>query len=172
MAAVANRYVTALFDSAKSKDDSKKFEKGLKEISNLFSSDENFKSILINPCVEIEEKINVIKEIFPEYNNEVFMNFLTLIIEEKRINIIEDISEKYSEFYNLLNKELKIKIITSMQIDERQIQEIVDKYKKLYNVDVVKYELEIDEKILGGVKVIVGNKVYDNSIKTKIEEMF
>lgn len=172
MAAVANRYVNALLDSAKSKEDDAMFEKGLKEIANLFSSDENFKNILMNPRVETEEKLDVIKEIFPEYNNEVFVKFLAIIIDEKRINIIEDISDKYSECYNLLNKELKIKIITAMKLEEEQITEIVNKYKDLYKVDVVKYDLEIDETILGGIKVVVGNKVYDSSVKTQIEEIF
>ena len=59
-----------------------------------------------------------------------------------------------------------------MKLDEEQITEIVNKYKDLYKVDVVKYDLEIDETILGGIKVVVGNKVYDSSVKTQIEEIF
>lgn len=172
MAVVANRYVKALMESAKSKEENAMYEKGLKEISNLFESNENFKNVLLNPRIENQEKLNIIKEIFPECNNEIFDNFIKLLIDEKRINIVEDISNEYTKLYDSLNKELKMKIITAMKLDDEQINELISKYKELYKADTVEYELEIDETIIGGIKVIVGNKIYDNSVKTQIQDMF
>lgn len=172
MAVVANRYVKALMESAKSEEENTMYEKGLKEISNLFESNENFKNVLLNPRIENQEKLNIIKEIFPECNNEIFGNFIKLLIDEKRINIVEDISNEYTKLYDSLNKELKMKIITAMKLDDEQINELISKYKELYKADTVEYELEIDETIIGGIKVIVGNKIYDNSVKTQIQDMF
>ena len=42
----------------------------------------------------------------------------------------------------------------------------------MYAVKTVQYELEIDEKLLGGVKVVVGNTIYDGSVETKLRQMF
>jgi F-type H+-transporting ATPase subunit delta len=173
VADIANRYVTALLDSAKSKEDNKMFEKGLKEISNLFTSDKNFKNVLLNPRIASQEKLDIIKEIFPEYTkSEVFVNFLKLLIEAKRIDMLVNISDEYSKITSSLNKELNMKIVTAMKIDDEQINEITKKYKELYKADTVKYEVEIDESILGGIKVIIGNKIYDSSIKTQLNQMF
>jgi len=172
VADIANRYVKALLESAKSEEENTIFEKGLKEISKLFTSDKNFKNVLLNPRIASQEKLDVIKEIFPEYNNKTLVNFIKLLIEEKRIDIIGNISEEYSKINSSLKKELNMKIVVAMQTDQSQIDAIVKKYKELYKADTVNYEVEIDETILGGVKVIIGNKIYDDSAKRKLEQMF
>ena len=44
-------------------------------------------------------------------------------------------------------------------------------WPRFYNASTVKYELLIDESLIGGVKVVVGNKVYDGSVKTRLRNM-
>ena len=51
-------------------------------------------------------------------------------------------------------------------------EKIIQKMKKVYKVDTVKYSIEIDKEILGGIKVLVGNTIYDASIKTQLNQMF
>ena len=41
----------------------------------------------------------------------------------------------------------------------------------MYNADKVKYTLEVDKEILGGIKVVIGNKIYDGSLKTQLRRM-
>ena len=33
------------------------------------------------------------------------------------------------------------------------------------------FSLEIDKEILGGIKVVIGNKIYDGSLKTQLRRM-
>ena len=70
-----------------------------------------------------------------------------------------------------MNHELLIKIVSAVPLNDGEINGITDKYKRIYNVGSVKYATEIDRSLLGGVKVIVGNKVYDGSVRTKLENM-
>ena len=71
-----------------------------------------------------------------------------------------------------MNNELFINIISASSLDDDEINGISDKYKKLYNATTVKYDLTIDESLLGGVKVVVGNKVHDGSLKTQLRNIF
>ena len=41
----------------------------------------------------------------------------------------------------------------------------------MYNASKIKYEIKIDEELLGGVKVVVGNKIYDGSLRTQLKKM-
>ncbi len=172
MSVIERRYVKALWDLAENDQEKLEFKKWLNEIGTLFANNSEFSSILNNPFIEKEEKLEVVKKIFPEYNSKTFENFLNILIETKRIRLIEGISEEYSKMLEEANNEMSIKIITSMEIDKEQIEEILNKYKKIYNVDKINYDLLIDESILGGFKVIVGNTIYDNSVKTQIEGIF
>jgi len=172
MSAVANRYVEALYQLAKSDDEKDKFEQGLKEVAIVFNSNDEFRKLLYDPRIDNEIKIEVIKEVFSEYAQGVFVNFLKLLIQEKRINLVNEIAEEYANKNRFSKNELAIKIIVAHQIQDEQITEIIEKYKKMYKVNSIKYEIVIDKEILGGIKVMVGNTVYDGSVKTKLKQMF
>ena len=94
-----------------------------------------------------------------------------MLIKEKRLNYLDDIAKGYKEIILEQNKELKMKIIVAKEVDKNQIQAIVEKYKKMYDAQTVKYEIEKDESIIGGVKVMIGNRIYDGSVSTQLKLM-
>lgn len=173
MAIVAKTYVQALLNSSKDNKESIMFEKGLKDIATLFADNQEFKNLLLNPCISDEEKLTTIKEVFSEYfSNGTFANFITELLNKKRINIIEDISDEYSKINSALNKEVTIKIVVASAISEKEIEDIVNKYKEIYNANTVNYTVEIDKEVIGGIKVIVGNKTYDSTLQTQLSQIF
>ena len=173
MAKIAERYVKALLNSSKDKEQSMMFQEGLENISKLYSSNKEFKNLLVNPCISNEEKLNAMKEIFSKYcSNTTFTNFLLELLNKNRISSIESIAEEYTKINGSLNKEVTIKIIVASKIGDEEIEKIVDKYKKIYNANMINYTIEVDESIIGGVKVAVGNTIYDSSIATQLKQIF
>ena len=171
MAIVEKRYAQALFNTAKNKDESNSFNNALSDISKLFSSNLQFKKILLDPRITSNIKLNIVKEIFPEHNSKTFVSFIGLLLDKNRINIIEGVAEEYNRLTALVNNELNIKIISAGTLNETEINGITNKYKKIYNAGKINYELKVDENLLGGVKVIVGNKIYDGSLRTQLKNM-
>ena len=171
MAIVEKRYAQALINSSKSAQDNLAFEEGLGAVANLFNSNMQFKKILLDPRIENDIKLNIIKEIFPEHKNQVFLSFMTLLLDKNRINIVDGIYDEYSKINSMLNNELNMKIVAAKELDESEIGNITEKYKKMYSADKVKFTFDVDKELLGGVKVIIGNKVYDGSLKTQLRRM-
>ena len=173
MSVIANRYIQALLELPKSKDENEKIEEGLKEIASVYNSNEQLKKVLLDPRIVNEVKMEIVNEIFSQYMKVACLKkFVELLIKEKRINYIQEIAEIYEKVTSEAKKELNIKIIVSKPIDEEQTEAIVNKYKTMYKVETINYEIEIDESLLGGVKVMVGNKIYDGSVATQLEQMF
>ena len=170
MSAIERRYAKALIDAIKNNEDKMKVNTELAELTNLFNNNLQFKKTLLDPRIEPKVKVGVIKEIFSQ-TNPMFISFVSLLIDKNRISNLDGISKEYSELTRIMNNELFIKIVSATTLDEAEINGISDKYKKVYNASTVKYELSIDESLLGGVKVIVGNKVYDGSVKTRLRNM-
>lgn len=144
----------------------------LKNISYIYTSNEEFRKVLKSPIITIEEKLEIIKEIFPEISHSEFLEFIKTLLENDDIDQIEDIYEKYDNYCNELNKELNIKIVVADSIDNLQIEKITEKYKKIYQANKINYTIEKDESILGGVKVIINNTIYDTSLKSQLKGMF
>ena len=99
-------------------------------------------------------------------------NFLSELLNKDRIKLIENISDEYSKINSSLHKELDIKIIVASELSENQINDIVNKYKEIYKANKVNYTVEIDKSIIGGVKVAVGNTIYDSSIDSQLKKIF
>ena len=171
MAIVEKRYAQALLNCSKSENDNKVFGDGLSSVASLFSSNMQFKKILLDPRIGNDVKLNIIKEIFPEHNDNVFLSFLNLLLDKNRINIIDGISSEYSKLSSLLNNELNMQIITASELEENEIISLTQKYKQMYSAEKVNYSVSIDKELLGGVKVIIGNKIYDGSLKTQLRRM-
>lgn len=173
MAIIAQRYVQALFTSSKNDNETVIFQKGLQDISELYESNKEFKDLLLNPCILNDEKMLVLKEIFPEnFKNPTFSNFMHELLIKDRVRLINSISDEYSKLFNSLNKELDIRIIVANKITDEQINQIVNKYKELYKAKSINYKIELDESIIGGVKVAVGDTVYDGTIQTQLKQIF
>lgn len=171
MANVVKNYVDALYSLINNNSDRNQLEEDLRSFVTMYNSNNNLKEVLSDPRLEIKVKYEIIDEIFSK-SNLILANFIKLLIKEKRINLIEEMLLEYENVNRTLKKELLIKIIVSSEIDDNQIDKIIQKFKKMYKVNTVKYSVEIDEKILGGIKVIVGNTVYDASIKRQLEQIF
>ena len=164
MANVVNNYVEALYYSTNNSLDRTQIEKDLQKFVKISNDNSNFKKILKDPRIEDGVKFEIIDEIVGKENN-LLSNFLKLLVKEKRVNLIERMLLEYEKMMRNSKKELFIKIIVSSEIDDNQIDKIIQKFKDIYKVSTVKYSIEINEEILGGIKVVVGNTVYDASIK-------
>ena len=139
MAIVEKRYAQALRNCSKSDNDNKVFEQGLNSVAGLFKSNMQFKKILLDPRIGNDVKLNIVKEIFPEHQNDIFISFMDLLLDKNRINLIDGISDEYSKLNSLLNNELTMKIVAAKELDETEINALVDKYKIMYSADKVKY---------------------------------
>ena len=170
MSAIERRYAQALMDALKTNDEKTKVGLELKDVADLFNNNIQFKKVLLDPRVASNTKVGVVREIFSQ-TNPMFISFLGLLIDKNRITYLDGISKEYSKLTQIMNNELFIKIISASSLDEAEINGISDKYKKVYNASTVKYDLSIDESLIGGVKVVVGNKVYDGSLKTQLRNM-
>ena len=94
MSVIANRYIQALLELPKSKDENEKIEEGLKEIASVYNSNEQLKKVLLDPRIVNEVKMEIVNEIFSKYMKVACLkNFVELLIKEKRINYIQEIAE-------------------------------------------------------------------------------
>lgn len=171
MANVVNNYVEALYYSTNNSLDRTQIEKDLQKFVKISNDNSNLKKILKDPRIEEEVKFEIIDEIVGKENN-LLSNFLKLLVKEKRVNLIERMLLEYEKMMRNSKNELFIKIIVSSEIDDNQIDKIIQKFKDIYKVSTVKYSIEINEEILGGIKVVVGNTVYDASIKRQLDQIF
>jgi len=84
------------------------------------------------------------------------------------LNKAENIIKKFTEIYNQKNKVVSAKIFTSREIEDKNVEEIAEMIKKKYQAEEVELEMTVDKALKGGIKIIVGEDIIDNSIAGKL----
>ncbi|OPZ91358.1 MAG: ATP synthase subunit delta [Firmicutes bacterium ADurb.Bin419] len=96
---------------------------------------------------------------------------MLLLIDKARTKHIKGISNGYKRLADEKRDVLKLKIISAVQLDEQQVEKIREKYSKTYKKGKVSAILQIDKSLIGGIKVQIGDRVEDYSIKSRLDSL-
>lgn len=169
MPLVEKRYAEALLDLAGS--DTEKYKDDLNQFIAIYNSDKEFSSFLLDPRIKVDKKQLVINNVFKGKIDNNILNFILLLLAKQRVDIAPQI---YLQFVRIAQERanvLEVKIISAAPLEDKQVEAIKEKFKKKFNASAVKDIVTVDESLIGGVKVIVGDKVYDGSIKGRIDSL-
>lgn len=164
---VALIYATSLFELASETNDIETFEKDLTLVKEVLMSDDSIMNFLNHYKITKEAKIQVIDQSFKDQVSLYVLNFIKLLIVKKRINELLNIIEAY---HQLTNDYLEIKegvIYATYSLKQEEISRIEQAMSEKLNVKV-KLTCKVDESLIGGLKVVVGNHIEDGSIKNRM----
>lgn len=170
MGAVARRYARALFEVAQKRDQLDLIEQEIHVLDKIFSDHPEFLKFLHHPSVEQETKKEELSVILGEHFSETTLTFLLLLIDRVREGELHAIMEFFDR---LANKERGLEdafVTTSEPLSEKSKEELAEKFGVI-TTRKVRIHNEIDADILGGVKVQIGDRVYDGSLQGKLNRI-
>jgi F-type H+-transporting ATPase subunit delta len=168
MPLVERRYAEALVNISVQSSDIDVYQQEFQTVVTLYKEQPDFKLFLLNPEIRIEEKKEIVKKLFGNSLKKDMVNFLMLLLDKGRIKFLSGIFDEFTRLADKKKNVLNMTIISASPVDEKQINEIKQKYMKLYNSSAVKLNIEIDNKQIGGIKVKIGDKVVDGTVKGRL----
>ena len=164
------RYSSALLSLAKDEGKIKEYKEAIKSLLELFESNVEANTYLKSYFVKDEDKYVFIDKICEPFKLKSLSPFIKLLVKKHRFNSFKYIAE---EFISDCNDDLGIQegyIYSTTPLDAKQIKAIEDGVSSRLNQRVELIN-KIDERLIGGVKVVVHDHVFDGSIKNKLETM-
>ena len=110
------------------------------------------------------------EEAFKSLESKNIISFIKVIIDNHRVNEIQTI---FKEFHTMCNEHLGIEegiVYSVIELSDEQIKEIEEAISKRKKVKVELQNI-IDERLIGGIKVVVHDHVYDSSLLYKINSL-
>ncbi|MDF2987979.1 MAG: synthase delta subunit [Eubacterium sp.] len=169
MPLVEKRYAQALLDLSLNEIDNARQE--FSQLVEIYNSDSEFRNFLIDPRIKMDKKQTLVKEVFTSRLSKNMLNFVLLLITKKRIEELPNIYEQFVYLADQKANILDMKVVTTAPLDEAQLNNLKQKFGSKYKAGSVKITEIVDQSIIGGVKVIIGDKVYDGTIKGRIESL-
>lgn len=167
---VAKRYAVALFQLAKEQNTLDQFEAELRTVKQVFSENADLQSVLKNPKLSINDKKDIVKSAFASFSQMV-LNTLSILVDRHREEIITEVAD---EFIQLANEERGIadaRVYSVRPLSEDEKAALSSVFAKKEGKSSLRIENIIDKGLIGGVKLRIGNRIYDGSINGKLERL-
>ena len=167
---IADRYAQALFEVGEETQTTNELYQELSELVVILNENKDLYNFLKSPLIGREDKKNVMKNIFENQLSDNMNNFLKIVIDKDRMSAIENIKESYK---NLLNDKINIlegTVVTAVSLSEQEIKDLEKNLSIKYNKNVTLNNV-VDETILGGVLVKLGNEEIDGTVKTRLAKI-
>ena len=126
--------------------------------------------LLKSPIVKTDQKLSILKEIFESKLGEVSMAFINIITTKKREGLLALIASSFISLYKVHNKIETATVTTAAPLDEALRAEVIH-YIKRHGDDNVELTEKVDEKIIGGAIIRMGDKQLDASVSKAISEL-
>lgn len=169
MEEIARVYGDALFDVASEEGKIDEIRSELGEFADALDSDHDLQVFFFSPYFSSQEKREGIEKSIDGASDE-FQNFLALLAEKHRMPAIFRIRRYYDELWAEENKRLEVRLTSAVPLDEAVVNRVGEEIEKQTDrrIDL---EADVDEEILGGLVLRVGNMVLDASLREKLNRL-
>ncbi len=165
----AIRYAKAVLSLASDHKAAKAVNSDMKIIAKTIAENEDLDKLLKSAVIKSELKKQTLNKIFPKINK-LSSNLFDLLVSNKRVDILEDIVTKYSILFDELEGKEKATVITAIPMTDKLEAKVLAKVKELTSKSV---ELEniVDDTIIGGFILRIGDKQYNASVANKLNNL-
>lgn len=167
---VAKRYADALFQLANEKNIIDKLILQLQEVKKVFQDGDKIYEFFYHPRIDKADKVKLIDESFKDFDENI-INLLKLLVERHRIEHVTAIVDYFIELYEEANEMATATVYSVRELTDVEKTELENSFKKKFNKKSVAIENIVDPSIIGGLKIRVGNTIYDGSISGKLNRI-
>ena len=168
---ISKAYGEALFELALEKNELDSIAEQVNLLANAFAENPELIKLLSHPKINKEEKINVIESIFKGRMSDDIVGFLVIIVEKDRGSEIEDILKLFQAKVREYKK-IGVALVTSaIELSTEQKQKVEQKLLQQTAYENFEVEYKVDESLIGGMIIRIGDRVVDSSIRSKLDNL-
>lgn len=167
---VAKTYSDALFEVGVENNSLETFLEEISFIEKTFIEYPDFLELFRTPRISIDERKETIQSIFGEKISTEMLNFLKIILDKRRASEIFEIKKEFQVAVHRHNNILEATVISAVAISEEQSEKIKKSLKVVTGNDIL-IKNKVDETLIGGVVIYIGDKVIDGSVKKKLSDL-
>ena len=97
-------------------------------------------------------------------------NFVQVLVQNNRLDVMPLIRSHFEALKREKEGVLEAKIISALKMDDTQVKQLVAQLETKYQRKVIA-QVETDASLIGGVKIVVGDKVIDGTVRGKLDAM-
>tara|TARA_B100000513_G_scaffold189196_3_gene112743 strand:+ start:278 stop:835 length:558 start_codon:yes stop_codon:yes gene_type:complete len=170
-AEIAEPYTQAMMSIAESHKITRLVEQDCKTVLQILKDSSELRAFISSPVIKDEDKKSVLNKILGKNTHQYFRNFVMLLIEKRRIALLEATCQRYIDLARKLTNTVLAKVTVTTEISEEQRSAISDKIKGLTGAESVEMEIGKDPDLIGGFIIKIGSQVFDASLRGQLRRI-
>jgi F-type H+-transporting ATPase subunit delta len=169
MEEIAHVYSRSLFEVASEQGKLDLIQQQLGQFADALDGNRELQVFLFSPYFSTEEKKDGLDRAVTEADP-ILLNFLELLVEKHRMPVLFRIRSRFEELWAQENRRLEVTVTSAVELDPSVVKRIGTEIEKQTG-QTVELSGRVDDNILGGIVLQVGNMVLDASIRNRLEKL-
>lgn len=170
MAKVSTNYASALFKAVKNEETltevKKDFDKVIKSVHNVPA----FNDFITNPKIARVERKKVLESVFSEIEGPLY-NVLLILFDKGKMTELENIHEDFIDLYNEHFSQEHVVVESVYKLTSDELDDVGKFFIKKTGLKKLMIENEVNEDLIGGIRVFIDTKVYDASVRGQLNTL-
>ncbi|TRX40421.1 ATP synthase F1 subunit delta [Flavobacterium restrictum] len=163
----AIRYAKAILDLATSKGVAEAVNNDMKLIGTTIEANSELRAFIASPILKVTVKENALLEVFATVNT-VTKGLFHLLHENKRFEILAEITVAYNKLFDILNGVEVAIVTTAFPMDAALEAKVIAKIATLSDKKIT-IQNTVDPAIIGGFILRIGDKQYNASVANRLQ---
>ena len=168
---ISKTYGDALFELAVEENKVDIFEQEISAILEIMNQNPDFIQLLNHPKISKEEKMKVMDEVFGGKVTKEIQGFLNIVALKERNKDLIAIMEYFLNEVKAMKGVGVCYVVTPLKLSETQKEAIGKKLLETTSFKTMEMHYSVDEKLIGGMVIRIGDRVVDSSIQTKLSNL-
>ncbi|NNV07719.1 F0F1 ATP synthase subunit delta [Geobacillus sp. C56-T2] len=167
---IAKRYASALFQIALERGQLDRMEEDIRAVRQALAENGEFLSLLSHPKLSLEKKKAFIREVFAGVSTPV-QNTLLLLLERHRFGLVPELAKQFLALVDDARGIAKAVAYSARPLTDEELRALSDVFAQKVGKQTLEIENIIDPELIGGVKLRIGNRIYDGSVSGQLERI-
>ncbi len=166
--AAAKRYARAVFEVATETGQLDEWGSRLAKVRDLLSNPE-VSAVLTNPTIPLNLRMELISAAPHELDPEA-TNLAKLLIESNRVEEVGAVADAFDELADEAAGRVRATVTTAVELSDSERDEVTRQLSERLGKEV-SMKVNVDKRILGGLKLQYGDRLIDASVATKLQQL-
>lgn len=168
---ITSRYAKAIVSLAQEKGELERVKEDASLIKETCEHSRELALLLASPIVQHTQKINSLEAIFKSKVSEIMIQFIRIVCNKGRANILYDISVAIIQAFNDLKGIQGATVITAVEISDSELANFEKLVKQNTTKQSVTLETKVDKDLIGGFVLNIGDRQIDESVHSKLNDL-
>jgi F-type H+-transporting ATPase subunit delta len=163
-------YAKTLLDLANERQQAEPMAQELSQLQEIVESNPSFKTILSDPAIGSSERTALLEKVFSGNVSPLIWNFLRVLNNRGSLKLLGEIADAYEDLLNDQMGRIEVDVTVAQKLPANELEEVRQRVGKALRKEAVVHQY-VDESIIGGLVVRVGDQLIDASVRSQLQSM-